>query len=111
MPQLHFKFYSPLHFFIKVSMALLVSSINLAANAESTSLESKVCQKDLQIRMVTIKQDNDKYMTVFHKQEESLISGRFDSLTGAQESLVGVQIELEKIGWKCRPADVSFIFE
>lgn len=106
-----FNFKSPLARYTKLILVINFIISTSTVLAESQSIESKVCQKDSQIRMVSIKKDNEKHITVFHKQEEAIISGRFDTLAAAQESLVEVQIELEKIGWKCRPANVSYIFE
>lgn len=111
MLQLRFKFYLTLKSCSKLLLAIAIFLINEATLADYSYLEAKICQKDLQVRMVTIKNESNKFITTFHKQEESLVSGRFDSLISAQESLVEVQIGLEKIGWKCRAADVSFIFE
>jgi hypothetical protein len=65
-------------------------------------LQSRLCQKDLQVRMIIIKKEKSKFITIFYKQGEELVSGRFNEEVAATKALADIEKNLVELGWNCK---------
>jgi hypothetical protein len=75
----------------------------------SEIVESKICQKDMQVRMIVIKKDQDKFSTLFYKRSEELLSGQFLDLDGATQSLSDIEKSLTELGWNCKAVKAEYL--
>lgn len=85
--------------------------IVLLAQASNTSeiIDARLCQMDKQVRMIVIRKEKLKFLTVFYKQNEALISGRFVELEAANLALLEVEKNLTELGWTCKPVTAEYL--
>jgi hypothetical protein len=92
-------------------IVLAVSFFLLNSRALGSEIvESKICQKDMQVRMIVIKKDKNKFSTIFYKQSEELLSGKFLELDGAIQSLLNIEKSLTELGWNCKAVKAEYLF-
>jgi hypothetical protein len=72
-------------------------------------LESRTCQKDLQVRLILVRKQRTKFTTIFYKQNEELISGYFSDLETALKAVEDIQKSLTDIGWNCRSTQAEYL--
>lgn len=95
---------------LQITFFLVLASASIGW-AQRPIVTSRVCQKDLQIRIAVIRQDGARYTTIFYKQDEELVAGRFADLAAAETALDEIQKGLEELEWKCRQAEASYLYE
>lgn len=72
-------------------------------------IDARSCQKDKQIRLVLVKKDKSKFTTVFYKQNEELVSGRFTDAESAIQAMEKVADSLKDLEWTCKPIVAEYL--
>jgi len=88
---------------------VLSNSLISSASVAPQIVESKICQKDMQVRMILVKKEKNKFSTIFHKQSEELLSGSFSDLEAATQALLEIEKKLVELGWSCKSVKAEYL--
>lgn len=83
---------------------------NFAHSGQKEIIKSILCEKDAQARVIVIQKEGSRFVTLFYKQSEAIISGRYPQMEEAEKSFEAIRVSLTGLDWKCREITANYLY-